>query len=116
MTAASRLPAAKGNAPAAVNAALRAVASGAPPTGVPQLSLLAIVLPDESTTENVGSARAPGTPRGVSAGPAARMRRVLWPEPGPMVMPGIMMLPLVPTTPRVERLVRRAVPDVAPTS
>jgi NAD kinase len=37
------------------------------------------------------------------------------PLPGPIVRPGIMMLPLVPTCPRVERLRSRAV-DVAPTS
>ena len=37
------------------------------------------------------------------------MRSVLRPVPAAIVMPGIMMLPLVPTSPRVDRLTRRAV-------
>ncbi len=116
ISAESRLPAAKANAPDCVKAALRSAASEPPAMGVPQLSLLATTIPDESTTDIVGSAKVPGTFRAASAGPAARMRSVRSPVPAPIVMPGIMMSPLVPTSPRVERLISRAVAVEAPTS
>ena len=48
------------------------------------MSLLAIEALEELSIENAGSERAPETPRGVRAGPAARIRSVRVPEPGPM--------------------------------
>ena len=67
-------------------------------------------------TASVGSARTPGTPSGVSAGPAARISKRRVPAPAEMLMPGMVTAAPVPTWARADKLVSRFEPGVAPIS
>src|SRR5688572_30728707 len=96
--AASLLPLANGNAPAAV-AACAITAASSP---VAQSSFVLIVRPvDCSISVSRGSGRTLGTPRAASVGPAPRisMRR----DAAPFTTnPAINIFPPVPTDPRVD--------------
>src|ERR1035441_8323724 len=76
---------------------------------VPQTVLEAITIPELLNTLRLGSARAPPTPNCVRLGPSARMRSVSVPLPL-ITNPGISMFAPVPTSARVEILMRRADP------
>ena len=109
-TALSALPGAKEKAP--TDAATLAIWAGF--EDVPQPVLLAMVFPWVSKTVRMGCARVPATPNPASDGPSARMRSVSLPLPL-ITKPGIRMLAPVPTTARVEMLMRRALPPSATT-
>ena len=105
-TAASALPAGKGNAPARAAAAANAVPGDAPaPAGTPQSSLNATSVP-AANTRTCGSANAPLTPSSPSAGPAARTSSVRGRGPA-TTKPPIRTSSPVPTWARVATLIRR---------
>src|ERR1017187_8514071 len=105
MRAQSALP--EVNAKAPTEAAVLAMSAGL--ELVPQTVLEAITVPELLNTLRLGSARAPPTPNCVRLGPSARMRSVSVPLPL-ITNPGISMFAPVPTSARVEILMRRADP------